>query len=66
MIECDHGMEREVCVTTGQVLVEMHVTNLAAAQREDPVCNAVLHRLEAKRKINLRTLPGEQASSEEG
>ena len=44
----------------------MHVTNWAAAQREDPELDAVLHWLEAKKKTNLRTLLGEHASSEEG
>ena len=44
----------------------MHVTNWAAAQREDPELDAVLHWLEAKKKIDLRTLLGEHASSEEG
>ena len=48
-----------------QVLVEMHVTNWAAAQREDPELDAVLQWLEAK-KTDLRTLLGENASSEEG
>ena len=44
----------------------MHVTNWAAAQREDPKLYAVLHWLEAKKKTDLRTLLGEYASSEEG
>ena len=44
----------------------MHVTNWAAAQREDPKLDAVLHWLEAKKKIDLRTLLEEHASSEEG
>ena len=66
MVEGDHNMEKEVCVTTGQVLVEMHVTNWATAQREDPELDAVLHWLEAKKKIDLRTLLEEHASSEEG
>ena len=44
----------------------MHVTNWAAAQREDPELDAVVHCLEAKKKIDLRTLLGEHASSEEG
>ena len=43
----------------------MHVTNWAAAQREDPELDAVLHWLEAKKKTDLRTLLGEHASSEE-
>ena len=36
MVEGDHNIEKEAHVTTGQVLVEMHVTNWATAQREDP------------------------------
>ena len=35
-LKVDHNIEREVCVTTGQVLVEMHLTNWATAQKEDP------------------------------
>ena len=44
----------------------MHVTNWATARREDPELDAVLHWLEAKKKIDLKTLLGEHASSEEG
>ena len=44
----------------------MHVLDWAVAQREDPVLDAVLHWLEAKKKIDLRTHLGEHASSEEG
>ena len=66
MVEGDHDIEKEVCVAAGWVLVKMHVTNLAAAQREDPELDAVLCWLEAKKKIDLRTLLGEHASSEEG
>ena len=44
----------------------MHVTNWATAQREDPVLDAVLHWLEAKKKTDLRTLLREHASTEEG
>ena len=66
MVEGDQEIEKEVHVTAGQVLVEMHVTNWATSQREDPELDAVLHWLEAKKKIDLRTLLGEHASSEEG
>ena len=66
MVEGDHGIEKEVHVTAGQVLVEMHVTDWAKTQREDPVLNAVLNWLEAHKKTNLKTLLGEHASSEEG
>ena len=44
----------------------MHVTNWTAAQREDPELDAVFCWLEAKKKIDLRILLGEHASSEEG
>ena len=66
VVEGDHNIEREVCVTAGQVLVKMHMTNWATAQREDPVLNAVLSWLEAQKKTNLRTLLGEHVFSEEG
>ena len=66
MVEGDHGIEKEVCVTTGQVLREMHMTDWAKTQREDPALNAVLNGLEARKKTDLKTLLGEHASSEEG
>ena len=66
MVEGDHDIEKEVCVAAWWVLVEMHVTNWAAAQREDPELDVVLHWLEAKKKTALRTLLGQHASSEEG
>ena len=56
VIEGDQQLEQEVWVTTGQVLVEMHVTNWAAAQKEDLELNAVLQWLESRRKADLRTL----------
>ena len=43
----------------------MHVTNWAAAQKEDPELDAVLQWLEAKKKIDLRTLLREPAFREE-
>ena len=66
VVEGDQEKEKEVWVTAGQVLVEMHVTDWAAAQKEDSEVNAVLCWLEAKKKTDLRTLLGEHASSEEG
>ena len=66
VVEGDHDIEKEVGVAAGWVLVEMHVPDWAAAQREDPELDAVLHWLEAKKKTDLRTLLGEHASSEEG
>ena len=66
MVEGDQEKEKEVQVTAWEVLVEMHVTDWTTAPREDPELDAVLHWLETKKKIDLRTLPGEHASSEEG
>ena len=66
MVEGDHNIDKEVHVAAGQVPVEMHVTNWATAQKEDPVLDAVLHWLEARKKTDLRTPLGEHASSEEG
>ena len=43
----------------------MHVTNWAAAQKEDPDLDAVLQWLEAMKKTDLRTLLGKHTSSEE-
>ena len=50
----------------GQVLVEMHVTDWATAQKEDPELNAVLQWLESKKKTDLRRLLGEHTLTEEG
>ena len=44
----------------------MHVTDWAAAQKEDPKLDAVLQWLESKKKTDLRTLLGEYVSSKEG
>ena len=66
VVEGDHGMEKEVCVTTGWVLFEMLVTDWAETEREDPVLNAVPNWLEAWKKTDLKTLLGQHASSKEG
>ena len=42
MIKGDQEKEKEVWVAAGHVLVEMHVTNWAMAQKEDPELDAVL------------------------
>ena len=66
IIKGDQQLEKEVWVAAGQVLVEMHVTNWAAAQKEDPELNAVLQWLGSRKKADLRTLLGECIMSEEG
>ena len=65
-LKITNSWRREVWVTTGQVLVEMHATNWAAAQNEDPELDAALQWLESKKKIDLRTLLRECIMSEEG
>ena len=66
VVESNHNIEKEVCIAAGWVSVEMHMTDWAKAQREDPVLNAVFNWLEAQKKTDLETLLGEHASSEEG
>ena len=47
VVEGDHDVEKEVCVTAGWVLVQIHVTDWTEAQIEDSVLTAVLEWLEA-------------------
>ena len=42
MVEGDQCLEQKVCVTAGSALVEMHVTDWAEAEREDPLLDPVL------------------------
>ena len=65
VVEGDHGVEKEVHVTAGWVLVEMHMTNWAEAQGEDPVLSTVLDWLKVQKKTDLKTLLGEHTSSKE-
>ena len=66
MVEGDHDLEQEVHVTAACVLIQMHMTDWAEAQTEDPVLSTVLDWIEAQKKTDLKTLLGEHASSEEG
>ena len=66
MVEGDHNVEKEVHVATGQVQVEMHMTNWTTAQKEDLAIHALLNWLGAQKKTDLRTLLGKHASSSEG
>ena len=56
VIEGDHDLEQEVCVTTGCTQVQMQITDWAEALREDPVLGVVLDWLEAQKKTDLKTL----------
>ena len=42
IVKDDHDLEQEVHVTAGHALVQMHVTDWTAAQKEDPMMSAVL------------------------
>ena len=53
-------------VAEGCILVQMHVPDWAAAQKEDLMLGAVSDWLEAQKKIDLKALLAEHASSEEG
>ena len=66
IIKDDQQLEQEVWVATGQVLVEMHVTDWAAAQKEDPELDAVLQWLGSRKKADMRKLLRESIMSEEG
>ena len=66
VVEGNYGLDKEIHVTTGQVLVEMYMSDWAKTQREDPVQNTVLDWLEAQKKTDLKTLLVEHASSVDG
>ena len=42
IVKGDHCLEQDVCVTAGHALVQMHVTDWAEVQREDPMLSAGL------------------------
>ena len=66
MVEGDQCLEQEDCITVGHTLVEMHVTNWAEAQREDPMLSTVLEWLKAQKQTDLKALLAKHISSEEG
>ena len=66
VVEGDHCLEQEVHVTAGHALVQMHVIDWAAAQKEDPMLSIMLDWLKAQKKTDLKALLAEHASSKEG
>ena len=66
IVKGDHHLEQEVCVTAGCALVQMHVTDWAEAQKEDPLLSTVLNWLKSQKKIDLKALLAEHTSSKEG
>ena len=65
IVKGDCCLEQEVHFTTGCTLVQMHITDWAEAQKEDPMLSTVLNWLKAQ-KTDLKALLAEHASSEEG
>ena len=66
IVEGDCHLEQEVCVSTGHVVVQMHVTDWTEAQREDLMLSTVLGWLKAQKKTDLQALLAKHASSKEG
>ena len=66
IVEGDHHLEQEIHFAAGHTLVQMHVTDWAEAQKEDPVLSTVLDWLKAQKKMDLKALLVEHASGEEG
>ena len=66
MVESDHPLEQQVSLVADCVQVQMHVTDWAKAQREDPALSAVLDWLGVQKKTDLKALLANHASSEEG
>ena len=66
MVESDHHLEQEICVTAGFIIIQMHVTDWAEAQREDQLLSAVLDWLNAKKRTDLKALLVKHVSSKEG
>ena len=58
IVEGDCCLEQEVCVAAGCALVQMHVTDWAAAQKEDPMLSAVLGWLKAQKKDRFEGTSG--------
>ena len=66
MVESDHCLEQEVCVTAGHTFIQMHVMDWAEAQRKDPPLSAVMDWLKAQKRTDFKVLLMKQASSKEG
>ena len=66
IVKGDLSLEQEVHVTAGHALIQMHVTDWAEVQREDPTLSAVLDLLKVQKKTDLKALLAEHTSSKEG
>ena len=66
IVKGDHCSEQEVHAAAGYALVQMHVMDWVAAQKEDPMFSTVIDWLKAQKKTDLKALLAEHASSKEG
>ena len=66
VVEGEHHLEQEIHVTAGCALKQMHVTDWAKAQKEDPMLSTVLDWLKAQKKTDLKALLAEHTSNKEG
>ena len=66
IVKGGHHLEQEVHVTAGHAVVQMHVTDWAEAQREDPALSAVLDWLGVQKKTDLKALLINHTPSKEG
>ena len=66
VVEGNQCLEQEVHVAADWALVEMHVTDWAEAQREDPMLSAVLDWLKAQKQTDLKVLLAKHTSCEKG
>ena len=58
MVEGDQSLEQEVWVTVGHLLVALHVTHWAEAQREDPMFGTMLDWLKAQKLKKFEDVSG--------
>ena len=65
MVKGHHWLEQEVCVATGHALVQIHITDWAKFQIENPMLSTALDWLKAQ-KTDLKALLAEHTSSKEG
>ena len=66
IVKHDCNLEQEVRITAGCALLQIHVTDWAEAQREDPMLSAVFNWLKAQKETDLNVFLVEHASREEG
>ena len=66
IVESDLSLEWEVHVAAGHVLMQMHVTDWAKVQREDPILSALSDWLKVQKKTDLKAPLAEHTASKDG